>query len=186
MNQPFASEDEYKKTEEIVRKFQNGVGEKLHQKLLERAKGKRNWLEEWWLNVAYLDARIPSQLNVNFVGPSPHFEHYWPAKEGTQLERGSIILWHNLNYWQLLRREKLPAHKSGNTPLDMNQFRMLFSTCKIPGIARDSIMNYFRTESEGHCPSHIVVLCRGRAFVFDVLHEGTLITPPELLRLENI
>lgn len=41
---PFANEDEYKKTEEIVRKFQNGVGEKLHQKLLERAKGKRNWV----------------------------------------------------------------------------------------------------------------------------------------------
>lgn len=61
-------------------------------------------LEEWWLHVAYLDVRTPSQLNVNFVGPSPHFEHYWPAKEGTQLERGSIILWHNLNYWQLLRR----------------------------------------------------------------------------------
>ncbi|XP_036037546.1 peroxisomal carnitine O-octanoyltransferase isoform X2 [Onychomys torridus] len=179
---PFANEEEYKKTEEIVQKFQNGVGEKLHQKLLERAKGKRNWLEEWWLNVAYLDVRIPSQLNVNFVGPCPHFEHCWPAREGTQLERGSIILWHNLNYWQLLRREKLPVHKSGNTPLDMNQFRMLFSTCKIPGAARDSIRNCFRTESEGHCPTHIAVLCRGRAFVFDVLHEGCLITPPELLR----
>ncbi|MBZ3872666.1 Peroxisomal carnitine O-octanoyltransferase [Sciurus carolinensis] len=179
---PFANEEEYKKTEEIVQKFQNGVGEKLHQKLLERAKGRRNWLEEWWLNVAYLDVRIPSQLNVNFVGPSAHFEHYWPPKEGTQLERGSIILWHNLNYWQLIRKEKLPVHKVGNTPLDMNQFRMLFSTCKVPGINRDSLKNYFRTESEGHSPSHIAVLCRGRIFVFDVIHEGCLITPPELLR----
>nr|BAE20525.1 unnamed protein product [Mus musculus] len=142
---PFANEDEYKKTEEIVQKFQEGAGKRLHQKLLERARGKRNWLEEWWLNVAYLDVRIPSQLNVNFVGPCPHFEHYWPAREGTQLERGSMMLWHNLNYWQLLRREKLPVHKSGNTPLDMNQFRMLFSTCKVPGITRDSIMNYFKT-----------------------------------------
>lgn len=42
-------------------------------------------------------------------------------------------------------REKVPVHKVGNTPLDMNQFRMLFSTCKVPGITRDSIMNYFRT-----------------------------------------
>nr|KAF6319330.1 carnitine O-octanoyltransferase [Myotis myotis] len=179
---PFANEEEYKKTEEIVKKFQNGIGEKLHQKLLERAKEKRNWLEEWWLNVAYLDVRIPSQLNVNFGGPAPHMEHYWPPKEGTQLERGSISLWHNLNYWQLLRKEKLPVDKVGNTPLDMNQFRMLFSTCKIPGISRDSIMNYFRTESEGYSPTHIVVLCRGRVFVFDAIHEGCLITPPEILR----
>ncbi|XP_008059501.1 peroxisomal carnitine O-octanoyltransferase [Carlito syrichta] len=179
---PFANEEEYKKTEAIVQKFQNGIGEKLQQKLLERAKGKRNWLEEWWLNVAYLDVRIPSQLNVNFAGPAAHFEHYWPPKEGTQLERGSIILWHNLNYWQLLRKEKVPVHKVGNTPLDMNQFRMLFSTCKVPGITRDSIMNYFKTESEGYSPNHIAVLCRGRVFVFDVIHEGCLLTPPELLR----
>ncbi|XP_049627015.1 peroxisomal carnitine O-octanoyltransferase [Suncus etruscus] len=179
---PFSNEEEFKKTEEIVRKFQNGIGEKLHQKLLERAKGKRNWLEEWWLNVAYLDVRIPSQLNVNFAGPATHIEHYWPPKEGTQLERGSISLWHNLNYWQLLRKEKVPVHKVGSTPLDMNQFRMLFATCKIPGITRDSVKNYFRTESEGHSPTHIVILCRGRVFLFDVLCEGCLITPPEILR----
>lgn len=41
---PFANEEEYKKTEEIVQKFQNGIGAELHQKLLERAKGKRNWV----------------------------------------------------------------------------------------------------------------------------------------------
>ncbi|XP_020843150.1 peroxisomal carnitine O-octanoyltransferase isoform X1 [Phascolarctos cinereus] len=179
---PFANEEEYKQTEEIVEKFKNGIGEKLQQKLLERAKGKRNWLEEWWLNVAYLDVRIPSQLNVNFGGPTAHSEHYWPPKEGTQLERGSVTLWHNLNYWQLLKAEKVPVHKIGNIPLDMNQFRMLFSTCKVPGITRDSIINYFRTESEGHTPSHIAVLCRGRIFVFDVMHEGCMMTPPELLR----
>ncbi|XP_012576548.1 PREDICTED: peroxisomal carnitine O-octanoyltransferase isoform X2 [Condylura cristata] len=179
---PFANEEEYKKTAEIVQTFQNGIGEILHQKLLERAKGKRNWLEEWWLNVAYLDVRLPSQLNVNFAGPAAHIEHYWPPKEGTQLERGSINLWHNLNYWQLLKKEKLPVHKVGNTPLDMNQFRMLFSTCKVPGITRDSIKNYFRTESEGRSPSHIAILCRGRVFVFDAMHEGSLITPPEILR----
>lgn len=179
---PFANEEEYKKTEEIVQKFKHGIGEKLHQKLLERAKGKRNWLEEWWLNVAYLDVRIPSQLNVNFAGPATHIEHFWPPQENTQLERGSLVLWYNLNYWQSLRKEKIPVHKSGNTPLDMNQFRMLFSTCKVPGITRDSIKNYFKTESEGHSSSHLTVLCRGRVFVFDVLHEGNLITPPEILR----
>uniref|UniRef100_A0AAA9SDI4 Peroxisomal carnitine O-octanoyltransferase n=1 Tax=Bos taurus TaxID=9913 RepID=A0AAA9SDI4_BOVIN len=179
---PFANEEEYKNTEAIVWKFQNGIGEKLQQKLLQRAKGRRNWLEEWWLNVAYLDVRIPSQLNVNFGGPASHIEHYWPPKEGTQLERGSISLWHNLNYWQLLRKEKLAVEKVGNTPLDMNQFRMLFSTCKIPGITRDSIINYFRTESEGHSPSHLAVLCRGRVFVFDVMHEGYLMTAPEIQR----
>nr|XP_058153062.1 peroxisomal carnitine O-octanoyltransferase isoform X2 [Dasypus novemcinctus] len=179
---PFANEEEYKKTEEIVQEFKSGIGEKLQQKLLERAQGKRNWLEEWWLNVAYLDVRMPSQLNVNFAGCPGYCEHFWPPKEGTQLERGSIALWYNLNYWQLLRKEKVPVQKVGNIPLDMNQFQRLFSTCKVPGITRDSIISYFKTEFEGRSPSHIVVLCRGRVFVFDVIHEGCLMTPPELLR----
>lgn len=30
-------------------------------------------------------------------------------------------------------------------PFDMDQFRMLFSTCKVPGINKDTIRNYFKT-----------------------------------------
>lgn len=41
---PFASEAEFKATVEIVRKFREGVGKELHQKLLQRAKERRNWV----------------------------------------------------------------------------------------------------------------------------------------------
>ncbi|XP_059909782.1 peroxisomal carnitine O-octanoyltransferase-like isoform X6 [Gadus macrocephalus] len=37
-------------------------------------------------------------------------------------------------------------------------------------------------ESEGPCPSHVVVLRRGRIFTFDALHDGKILSPPELLR----
>jgi len=42
-------------------------------------------------------------------------------------------------------REKVAIERSGNAVLDMNQFRMLFCTCKIPGVTRDSIGSYFKT-----------------------------------------
>lgn len=42
--QPFASEEEFRSTEETVRKFQGGVGKELHRKLLQRAKSRRNWV----------------------------------------------------------------------------------------------------------------------------------------------
>lgn len=133
---PFASEKEFEATVNTVRKFQEGVGKELHQKLLQRAKTKRNWvcnysstfvllgitdvlftqmfffanrfpffpqLEEWWLDTAYLEVRIPSQLNVNFGGPAPYLEHYWPPAEGTQMQRASISTWHTLQYWNLIR-----------------------------------------------------------------------------------
>ncbi|CAK6960680.1 peroxisomal carnitine O-octanoyltransferase [Scomber scombrus] len=182
---PFASEKEFKATVEIVRTFQEGVGKELHQKLLQRAKTKRNWLEQWWLDSAYLELRMPSQLNVNFGGPAPYLEHCWPPAEGTHLERASISTWHILKYWNLIRTERLAPQKVGNTALDMDQFRMLFCTCRVPGVTKDTIHNYFKTESEGPCPSHIVVMCRGRSFVFDALCDGEIITPPEILRQLN-
>uniref|UniRef100_A0AAQ5XAQ1 Peroxisomal carnitine O-octanoyltransferase n=1 Tax=Amphiprion ocellaris TaxID=80972 RepID=A0AAQ5XAQ1_AMPOC len=159
---PFASEKEFKATADIVRKFQEGVGKELHQKLLQRAKTKRNWLEEWWLDAAYLESRLPSQLNVNFAGPAPYLEHCWPPAEGTQLQRASVNTWHTLQYWNLIRTERMAPQKAGKTVLDMDQFRMLFCTCKVPGVKKDTIRNYFKTESEGPCPSHVVVMCRGR------------------------
>ncbi|TDH11836.1 hypothetical protein EPR50_G00064790 [Perca flavescens] len=178
----FASEEEFKATADIVSKFQAGVGKELHQKLLQRARTKRNWLEEWWLDAAYLEVRIPSQLNVNFAGPAPYLEHCWPPEEGTQLQRASITIWHTLQYWNLIRKERLHPQKAGKIPLDMDQFRMLFCTCKVPGVKKDTIRNYFKTESEGPCPSHLVVICHGRIFTFDAVCDGQILTPPELLR----
>lgn len=179
---PFASEAEFKATVELVRKFREGVGKELHQKLLQRARDRRNWLEEWWLDTAYLEVRIPSQLNVNFGGPGPYLEHFWPPAEGSSLQRTSIITWHTLQYWDLLRTERLAPQKAGETPLDMDQFRMLYCTCKVPGVKKDTIRNYFKTVSEGPCPSHLVVMCRGRIFTFDALFDGQILSPPELLR----
>uniref|UniRef100_A0A8C5AM19 Peroxisomal carnitine O-octanoyltransferase n=1 Tax=Gadus morhua TaxID=8049 RepID=A0A8C5AM19_GADMO len=179
---PFATEQEYEATVENVRSFQEGVGQVLQQKLLHRASTRRNWLEEWWLNTAYLELRTPSQLNVNFGGPAPYLEHCWPPAEGTQLQRTSVGLWYTLQYWDLIRTERMTPHKAGRSGLDMDQYRMLFCTCKVPGVTKDTILNYFKTESEGPCPSHVVVLRRGRIFTFDALHDGKILSPPELLR----
>ncbi|XP_056375080.1 peroxisomal carnitine O-octanoyltransferase isoform X2 [Hyla sarda] len=125
---------------------------------------------------------MPSQLNVNFGGPASYLEHYWPPRMGTQLERGSIATWYTLKYWDLIRREKLAVHKAKNSPLDMSQFRNLFNTCKIPGVTRDKICNYFITESEGRCPTHLIAMCRGRIFTFEAVHNDQIISPPEILR----
>jgi len=43
----------------------------------------------------------------------------------------------------------------------------------------------FISETEGECPSHLIVLCRGRVFAFDAIHEGNMVTPPEIFRFSN-
>uniref|UniRef100_A0A8C4NM81 Peroxisomal carnitine O-octanoyltransferase n=2 Tax=Eptatretus burgeri TaxID=7764 RepID=A0A8C4NM81_EPTBU len=185
---PLVEEEEYRRTQEVVRNFEYGEGRALQEKLLQRASCRRNWLEQWWRNAAYLDTRSETQISVNAGGCGPHLEHSWQAQDGTQVARCSILLWHFLHFWKLIRTEKLAVGRSGKTPLDMDQFRMLCCTCKIPGHHRDTLVSHFRTEREGHCPSHVVVLCRGRAFTFDTLDpNGAILTPPELARqLQNI
>lgn len=42
-------------------------------------------------------------------------------------------------------RERLAPQKAGKTALDMDQFRMLFCTCKVPGVNKDTLHNYFKT-----------------------------------------
>ncbi|KAG9476540.1 peroxisomal carnitine O-octanoyltransferase [Eleutherodactylus coqui] len=179
---PFLNEDEYKTTCRIVKDFGNGVGKELHQKLLERARTRKNWLEDWWLSAAYLDVRMPSQINVNFGGSAPYLEHYWPPKIGTQLERGSLATWYTLKFWELIRSEKLPVHKARTSPLDMSQFQKLFNTCKVPGVTTDTLSNHFKTESEGRCPTHLIVMCRGRIFTFEAVLDDQILSPPEILR----
>lgn len=41
---PFLNQEEYQRTEDIVKNFEDGIGKELHQKLLERAKMRRNWV----------------------------------------------------------------------------------------------------------------------------------------------
>ncbi|XP_078572634.1 peroxisomal carnitine O-octanoyltransferase-like isoform X2 [Branchiostoma floridae x Branchiostoma japonicum] len=182
---PFVTAEEYKQTEVVVREFEGGVGQSLHQQLLERAKVNRNWLEDWWLDVVYLRSRLPLPLNSNISGSIPTFEHIWPPQEGSIMDRVPAHLWQGLQMWKLLRKEQIPVDKAVRTgqPFCMNQFRKMVSTHRIPGVTMDKLVSHFRTEAEGAAPTHITVLCKGRVFKLEVIdQEGEPLTPPELKR----
>lgn len=57
--QPFGSAGELHESWGRIERFQNGVGQKLQQLLEQRAKERRNWLEEWWDRYAYHSLRQP-------------------------------------------------------------------------------------------------------------------------------
>ncbi|XP_041479199.1 peroxisomal carnitine O-octanoyltransferase-like [Lytechinus variegatus] len=76
-----------------------------------------------------------------------------------------------------------PADKnrSGTQRFSMDQMRGLFNSCREPGIQKDALYRYFKTENEGPCPTHIHVICNGHIFkmtVFD--REGQALTAPEI------
>ncbi|XP_077978570.1 peroxisomal carnitine O-octanoyltransferase-like [Glandiceps talaboti] len=181
---PFVTEDEYKHTEQIVRDFGNGVGRELQAKLEERGRTHRNWLEEWWDELAYLSGRDSIAVSVNYGGPYPFHEDIWPPKYGTQLERMALFLWTYAKTWIMFRREELPVDKAkalGNKPVCMNQYRNLFNVCRIPGVTKDTLVKAFKTESEGPCPSHVIIFRNGHMFSLDIIDEnGEPVTAPEI------
>ena len=53
---PLLNDEEYAHTAAVVAEFQRegGEGEALQEFLEEKAENERNWMEEWWEQLAYL------------------------------------------------------------------------------------------------------------------------------------
>jgi len=179
------SEEDYLKTEQICKEFARNEAPVLHSLLLKRASEQKNWLEEWWLDKVYLETRMPLPLG-NFSGPATYLEHEWPLQEGTQLERAAVSLYLFLQYWTVVRKERLVQHTtSDGKHLTMHQFRYLFNTCRIPLPQKDELFHCFQTEAEGQSPTHVIVLYKGYVFKISGTNPTTrdICTAGELLQM---
>lgn len=67
---PLLSEHDYLKTERLVKDFEapGGIGLKLQERLVAYASNPEvvNWLEDWWLDQAYMGYRDPVVINVSY------------------------------------------------------------------------------------------------------------------------
>ncbi|KAL4222593.1 hypothetical protein ACF0H5_018634 [Mactra antiquata] len=174
---PHVTDAEYRQTEFLVQQFASGIGKDLHEQLLQKAQKEKNWLERWWLNYAYLEYRLPLAPMINFSGPLR-----FDIKYGVQLERAALCLFYYSKFWMYIQLEQIrPDRDSKGQYLCMDQFRRLFSACRIPAPKRDLLTEYFKPESEGESPNHVVVFCKGRIFMMKVVDDnGELLTPPNL------
>lgn len=179
---PHLTSEEYEKTEEIVRKFQLGIGSDLHAKLLAHASNKKNWLEDWWLHYAYLLVRDPILPTMNTTGPLPLNLTIWKPTDEDVTDRCALYLWSALRIYKAIREQRLhPQVSKDGQRFCMNQFRYVFNTTRIPGQDADSLYHTWKSEEEGDCPTHIIVLCHGHIWLMNPWDDkGNSMTPPEL------
>lgn len=114
--------------------------------------------ELWW------PSTLPGALLATCWGNLPAEGQYYHMAHTAVLEPTSHVRRAHSHVWKLCFRmccsvffafkylsvtayfrERLAPQKAGKTPLDMDQFRMLFCTCKVPGVKKDTIRNYFKT-----------------------------------------
>ncbi|ETN36706.1 uncharacterized protein HMPREF1541_08984 [Cyphellophora europaea CBS 101466] len=155
---PLQSSREHEETKAAVRDFVQHDGKDLQDKLKKYASDKTSYLEQFWYD-SYLNYDNPVVLNLN-----PFFlleDDPTPARNN-QVNRAASLVISSLCFVRAVRKEELPPDTLRGTPLDMFQYSRMFGTARVPTdngciIGQDS-------DSK-----HVVVMCKGQFYWFDVL-----------------
>ncbi|XP_008193031.2 carnitine O-acetyltransferase isoform X1 [Tribolium castaneum] len=172
--EPFLNESELSNTRKVVTQFQSedGLGPKLQKLLVEKAQETDNWLADWWLTTAYLGYRDPV---VVYSSPGLVFPFQKFGCEEQRLEYAAKLIAGALSYKELIDSGKMPVEKMGKDPLDMNQYKKIFGTCRIPGVKVDHLE--YNPQSR-----HIVIVRNNNFFKLQVINEcGKMLNTGELI-----
>ncbi|KFY09910.1 hypothetical protein V492_05294 [Pseudogymnoascus sp. VKM F-4246] len=159
---PLQPPREHAETLQAAEEFLKGDGPELNEKLKKYANGKTSYIEQFWYD-SYLNYDNPVVLNLN-----PFFlleDDPTPARNN-QVTRAASLVVSALSFVRAVRREELPPDTVKGQPLCMYQYSRLFGTARIPTQHGCHI---------GQDPDsqHIVVLCHGQFYWFDVLDENS-------------
>ncbi|CAI2166824.1 4431_t:CDS:2 [Funneliformis geosporum] len=158
---PLQREKDHLQTIAAVNQFLENEGPHLQEKLNNYATDKSSYIEEFWYD-SYLNYTDPVVLNLN-----PFFvleDDPTPARNNQVFRAASLVL-SSLKFIHALRTETLEPDVFRGTPLCMSQFKRMFGTARLP-FDSGCMMN------TDHESIHIVVLCRGQFYWFDVLKEN--------------
>ncbi|XP_037542682.1 choline O-acetyltransferase [Nematolebias whitei] len=164
------SEEQFNKTQKIVTQFEapGGAGELLQSKLLERREKKANWVYDYWLNDMYLSNRLALPINSSPAMVFPPQSFRAPIDS---LRFAAHLISGVLEYKTLLDAHALPVDYArgqlAGTPLCMEQYYRLFTSYRLPGSERDTLVAQESTVMPE--PEHIIVACKNQFFVLDVV-----------------
>lgn len=157
---PLQGTREHRETKHAVQEFLKHDGPGLQEKLQKYAVGKTSYIEQFWYD-SYLNFDNPVVLNLN-----PFFlleDDPTPARNN-QVTRAASLVVSALEFVRAVRLEELPPDTLRGKPLDMYQYSRLFGTSRVPTEHGCQIEQ--DTDSK-----HLVVLCHGQFYWFDVLDD---------------
>ncbi|KAJ5806422.1 mitochondrial carnitine O-acetyltransferase [Penicillium pulvis] len=153
---------EHEETKAAVRDFLKTDGPVLQEKLKNYASSKTSFIEQFWYD-SYLNFDSSVVLNLN-----PFFlleDDPTPARNN-QVTRAASLVVSSLAFVRAVRKEELPPDTVRGTPLCMYQYSRLFGTARLPTDNGCVI-------SQDPAAKHVVVLCRGQFYWFDVLDDNS-------------
>uniref|UniRef100_A0A7N8X155 Choline O-acetyltransferase n=1 Tax=Mastacembelus armatus TaxID=205130 RepID=A0A7N8X155_9TELE len=164
------TEEQFVKTQNIVKEFgaPGGVGELLQSRLMERRENQANWVYDYWLNDMYLNNRLALPVNSSPAMVFPRQNFRAPIDS---LRFAAHLISGVMEYKTLLDARALPVDYArgqlAGTPLCMEQYYRLFTSYRLPGPERDTLVA--QESSVMPEPEHIIVACKNQFFVLDVV-----------------
>ncbi|CAL2049272.1 unnamed protein product [Caenorhabditis brenneri] len=172
---PIVTQEELNSITTLAKEFSKSEdAKKLQEFLILKSSASKNWLEDWWYDAYTTNRGSLVTQNMGAIIPKSCISNT------SQLGIASQIIHHLMTYWTLVRQEKIEVTKSRGTNWDMYQVYNLFNSCRVPSLPKDCIERYFCTEKEGHCPSHVVILCNGHIWKLETYRDGMVLSIPEI------
>ncbi|KAI0513152.1 Choline/Carnitine o-acyltransferase-domain-containing protein [Xylaria bambusicola] len=159
---PLQGPREHAETRLAVEEFLKSDGPDLQEKLQKYALGKSSFIEQFWYD-SYLNFDNPVVLNLN---PFFLLEDDPTPERNNQVTRAASLVVSALEFVRAVRREELPPDKIRGKPLCMYQYSRLFGTARVP-------TNHGCQIEQDPDSKHIVVLCHGQFYWFDVLDDNS-------------
>ena len=175
---PLQSLREHGETQQAIDEFLRTDGPELQEKLKSYAQSKTSYIEQFCKQTRY--STITSCLTcpgydsyLNFDNPvvlnlNPFFlleDDPTPARNN-QVTRAASLVASALEFVRAVKKEELPPDTVKGTPLCMYQFSRLFGTARVPTEAGCQI-------EQDPDSKHMVVMCHGQFYWFDVLDDNS-------------
>ncbi|KAI8581739.1 hypothetical protein K450DRAFT_171831 [Umbelopsis ramanniana AG] len=171
---PLLNDADYEKTVQAVQEFQTkgGVGEKLQERLMARANDPSivNWMEDWWLDQAYMGYRDPIVIYVSYF-----FGYKDDKLRRTPAKRAAAITTAALEFKRQIVECNLEPEYAKGEPMCMDSYKYMFNNCRIPVKPSDVEESYDPIKN-----THIVVARNNKFYIVDTVHNGKQLSTTEL------
>ncbi|KAI1648626.1 acyltransferase ChoActase/COT/CPT [Daldinia loculata] len=160
---PLLSPVEYAASKKAVDEFikPGGVGQKLQEKLIARRENPniKNWLYEWWNDVAYLSYRDPVVPYVSYF-----YSHRDDRRRRNPAKRAAALTTAALEFKKQVDTGSLEPEYMKKLPICMDSYKWMFNTSRVPAKPADHPVKY---DPKDH--KHIIVIRKNQ--FFKVAHE---------------
>lgn len=171
---PLLSDAEFQRTEQAVKEFEapGGLGQELQERLLAKANDPNvvNWMEDWWLDQAYMGYRDPVVIYVSYF-----FLYKDDKLRKSPAQRAAAIATAALEFKRQIAQKTLEPEYVKGEPLCMDSFKYMFNNCRIPKKPSD-----YEATFDILSNNHVVVLRKNRFYVVDTIYNGKQLSTAEL------